>query len=413
MPNLPLDIIKEILLRLPVKSLLRFRCVSQDWRCLISGDSFFISMYHNRSIEKNPSSLILIDTKNNFYTVVDNSCHKLLFDEDDMPFFLTTSSCNIELGGNNNDYRRRNIKVVDSCNGLLCFTYSKGRISYSDLIYLLNPATRELKELPPHPNSYSSPFCEIFFNSFGSTRIGFGFDPMSKDYKVVKLVNCIEHGHVWVYSLNSDNWRKLGGDIPIQVPKQLFVHPKSRKTPVVNAAIHWMVSSGEIYLFDLVHEVFRELPPPPTPGKRRGYSKDILVMGGCLSVFFDCVLKENSTAYKIEIWMMKEYGVKESWTKQLIVFNSHPFDYYFPLVYGWECTPLEFWNDDDQILFEKSGGGNQLILYNTRTKTTKWNLGIRGLPHVFTAFTHAETLVMLNQGCREWPVTTEEKGTLA
>ncbi|GER28305.1 F-box family protein [Striga asiatica] len=39
-PNFPDDIIAEILSRLPVKSLLRFKRVSKSWRALISGDQF-------------------------------------------------------------------------------------------------------------------------------------------------------------------------------------------------------------------------------------------------------------------------------------------------------------------------------------------------------------------------------------
>ncbi|CAI9116581.1 OLC1v1017767C1 [Oldenlandia corymbosa var. corymbosa] len=46
--NIPADIILNILMELPAKSLLRFRCVSKDWRCIIE-DPHFVYMYGLRS----------------------------------------------------------------------------------------------------------------------------------------------------------------------------------------------------------------------------------------------------------------------------------------------------------------------------------------------------------------------------
>ncbi|XP_043700422.1 F-box protein At3g07870-like [Telopea speciosissima] len=359
MPNLLLDIIGEILSRLPVKSLLRFRCVSQDWRCLIS-DSFFKTLYNNLSTEKNPSSLVITD-RTNFYTVEDNSCHKL-----DIPFLNST-----ELLGN----WWREIKVLGLCNGLLCFSFSdaNGGYQYRDCIYLLNPATRELKKLPHIP-------FEIF--RYHSPRVGFGFDPMSKDYKVVMIVYyddyrtefMIIQSNVWVYSSNSDNWRKLGDDIPVA---ELDVQD-SRTATVINAAIHWMLyTSCSIFSFDLVHEVFRELPQPPGNSGNSCY-RHMAVMGRCLTVFFKHY-KQNYSL--IEMWVMKEYGVKESWTKQHIIVN------YF----GWEFKPIEFRNNE--ILFWHHD--NKLVLYNSRSKTER-NPGIHGLPiTTFKAYSHNESLVTL------------------
>jgi hypothetical protein len=41
-PYLPHElVVSEILVRLPVKPLLRFRCVCKAWRDTISGDTFF------------------------------------------------------------------------------------------------------------------------------------------------------------------------------------------------------------------------------------------------------------------------------------------------------------------------------------------------------------------------------------
>ncbi|KAG2694674.1 hypothetical protein I3760_08G155600 [Carya illinoinensis] len=55
--NLPKDLIIEILLRLPVKSLVRFRCVSKQWFSLIS-DPRFAKVHFKRKSDDNQRLLL-------------------------------------------------------------------------------------------------------------------------------------------------------------------------------------------------------------------------------------------------------------------------------------------------------------------------------------------------------------------
>ena len=63
MPNLtktlPLELIREILLRLPVRSVLRFKCVCKSWLSLISDPQFAISHY---DLAAAPSHRLLLRT---------------------------------------------------------------------------------------------------------------------------------------------------------------------------------------------------------------------------------------------------------------------------------------------------------------------------------------------------------------
>jgi hypothetical protein len=71
MPYLPHElIISEILLRLPVKSLLRFRCVCKAWRDTASGDASFSEAHTRRLRQQNrrPSTLLIAP----YITQVDN-----------------------------------------------------------------------------------------------------------------------------------------------------------------------------------------------------------------------------------------------------------------------------------------------------------------------------------------------------
>ncbi|KAI3900093.1 hypothetical protein MKW98_000993, partial [Papaver atlanticum] len=42
-------IVRDILSRLLVKSLMRFKCVSKDWHCIIQEDKYFADLFHTRS----------------------------------------------------------------------------------------------------------------------------------------------------------------------------------------------------------------------------------------------------------------------------------------------------------------------------------------------------------------------------
>ncbi|KAK7839379.1 putative f-box protein [Quercus suber] len=58
--NLLQDLIAEILIRLPVKSVVRFLCVSKEWYSLITS-SYFIKMHLKFSIETNRDRTLILN----------------------------------------------------------------------------------------------------------------------------------------------------------------------------------------------------------------------------------------------------------------------------------------------------------------------------------------------------------------
>ncbi|XP_028095396.1 putative F-box protein At1g50870 [Camellia sinensis] len=155
----PMDIIFDILNRLPVKCLLRFRCICKTFRHLISNPTFISShLLHHRTT-----------TTATIFTFKHRS---------------TTSRTLLQSPSSSKDPNNlvypfsnhtRNLHLIGSINGLLCL-----RLSLSNhplhchrciIILLWNPATKLFKSLP-------SPTIQIpprFFSPLSRVRIPIPF----------------------------------------------------------------------------------------------------------------------------------------------------------------------------------------------------------------------------------------------
>ncbi|PHT39264.1 hypothetical protein CQW23_22837 [Capsicum baccatum] len=173
-PVLPADLISEILFKLPLKSLLKFKSVSKSWLGLISSDNKYYTR-HRFMLGFDPRKYIK-----------DCSVSSLLYDH------VTRA---IDLDFPLNKSNESSIKAVGSANGLICVV-----ISYSDL-FLWNPSIRKFKKLP-------------------SPRIGFlymyrfGYELNDDYYKVVCLTQKVydddSHYNVGkIYSLKNNSWKRL------------------------------------------------------------------------------------------------------------------------------------------------------------------------------------------------------------
>ncbi|XP_077253138.1 F-box protein At3g07870-like [Tasmannia lanceolata] len=154
--DLPHDILVDILLRLPIKSLLRLRCASKFWHSLITSPMFI-----DRQIKQSKSNPTFV------IQPVLQKCSELFF---------------MEQKGLLKDIEKRksptlipcarDLDMVGSCNGLDCIESIESR-----QICIYNPATRESAILPDSISSCMNMIPEY----------GFGFDVSSKEYKVVRV----------------------------------------------------------------------------------------------------------------------------------------------------------------------------------------------------------------------------------
>ncbi|KAL6145493.1 hypothetical protein ACLB2K_056179 [Fragaria x ananassa] len=101
--------------------------------------------------------------------------------------------------------------------------------------------------------------------------------------------------------------------------KDLYVPPEEGIS--VNEALHWFYArTPSIAAFDLATEEFRTMPLPAALKHTYYAVLDCSVrlaasVGGCLCAF-DFVIFGGS----IDFWVMREYGVADSWAK-LLKFN--------------------------------------------------------------------------------------------
>lgn len=319
MSDIPQEIIKDILSRIPVKPLLRFRCVSKSWRSLIDSEDF-IKLHLHHCYKTNSNRTLLVDSTQLFYVDLDS------FER------LDTGNKRFEPHS-----------VVGSCNGLVLI------VSKFDNIVLWNPSTRNLNKLPTTPLECFTSFKAKYVKEL----YALGYDSKHDDYKVVRVVQasvrvdseCL-FSETKIYSLKANSWKKVE-DFPYMLP-----HSK-RWGVYLNDALHTVVKQSHksevIMAFDLGKEEHYEVPMPKFS---RGLAS-VEVMGGCLTAVVPGKKKSS------EIWLMKEYGVKDSWIK-LLCFNPPIPE---PCI---NLCPLAYSKRGDEVLLNYDG--MCLIWYNLKEK---------------------------------------------
>ena len=196
-------------------------------------------------------------------------------------------------------------KLVGSCNGLLCFSAKDG-------LYLLNPSIGKFKAVSLLSSSSSAGF------SFVET--GFCYHSETNDYKIVKISYYLggTPPQAEIYSINSGSWKRLHP--PFAPDVLLFnIHTDLFLAPFVSGALHWMVYVRKgvreparpfILTFDVNEEKFGMMETPFAVIR----SNLCRVFKGKLAL-----TEEEGDPLLLNVWVMKEYGVHQSWTKLSVV----------------------------------------------------------------------------------------------
>ncbi|KAL2530263.1 F-box/kelch-repeat protein [Forsythia ovata] len=353
--NFPEEIIMEILSRLPVKSLIKFRSVSKSWLSLISRTQF-AKAHLEISIKKNkgePDSLAFGCTSETGVKL--RSCNLDSF-MNDLKYINAA-----EIYG---DTVLNSLWMIGSINGLICLSVRPSEI------FLWNPSIRKSKKLPPSGFTYGQ-------FSFISTY-GFGYDKVNDDYKVVETYgftndSCMYIADVKIYSLRSNSWKQIEGWPGAYVA--------GSNTVFVDGSFHWPGRSKRpwfITSLNLATEMYHEVPLPR-------YNVDALselmvgVLRGCLCLF--C----NYTTH-LDVWMMQEYGVGESWTKLACIMDIENYKYETPMpIYVSEIGTVVM------------NYGSTLKLYDSSDNTSNVQENSLADPEPYhEAITYIESLVLPN-----------------
>ncbi|XP_050231506.1 F-box protein CPR1-like [Mercurialis annua] len=309
MSDLPLDIISDILKLLPVKSLLRFRCLSKSYCSLIDSRDFII-LHLSQSNNTNANRNFFI-VQPNKYDCMNNEIYTVNLDYSN-PHLAECdhnkiNTINLDyLVGCDHPFSiipediwecPKTCLIFGSCNGLVALYHPQRGM------FLWNLSTKRHRKLP----DFWGRSQEILSSCY--ILDGFGYDPVSDDYKLVRI-RAIDRKRrkgsiALVYSVKHNSSRRI----------EDFNYNVSRYRncgTLVGSCLHWIVSQPRnssdqlIVGFNLEDEKYREIPIPDFDDKLYK-CKELGELGGRLSMSVD----EN---YKsVGIWVMKEYGVRDSW----------------------------------------------------------------------------------------------------
>lgn len=293
LPDLPHEIIYDILSRLPVKPLCRFKSVSKPWLALVTDPQFIKSHLNHQSTN-----------------------HKKLL------VYSLTSPCTYSVDCQAPDHTVAELEMpgkpgfwfLGSFNGILL-------LHTGNILCLWNPSIRVYQQIS-RPKLSKFPDAKILF--------GLGYDSISDDFKVVRAIRpqsfdpCIVH----VFSSKLNSWKRWTADFNYDIIW------RNGSGTVLNGAPHWVWYRSDqntffpsnqesvIVCFDATEEKFKEVPNPNYEGEDTRIHLGVL--GGCL-----CVVEEHrKTLNSYDFWVMKEYGAKDSWTK-LFVVQSVPGEFFF------------------------------------------------------------------------------------
>ncbi|KAL9227164.1 hypothetical protein vseg_002889 [Gypsophila vaccaria] len=374
MANIPEEVMHLCILpRLPVKSLVRFTCVSKSWRAVINSPEF-VRLHHHHTLSSHKNRLLIVYAiplqRFQLHELDSSPLAPPLLLPYPKPATCTTpmvldivASCEIFLllscyqrhvlsthtfvqNGTWEDHRdtkRRNI-YNRHCYGLprLCHvvlesgrthvTMTRYRNKFCGLI-LLNPATGSYHKIP----------CEREPDIDDKIIYGLCLDHANDDYKIVRIIQSLGTTEVMVYSFKTNSWTLIERKYSSTYDRMLDV-------AVIGSLLHTINREEKIRCFDIVAEQWTDDIPLPEQinGDELNYS--LCVFEGLLC-FCARYMDRN------QVWVMKE-----SWVKLMNIadptYDYHPITYRTGSRHELLCTRTQHYSSSD------------LCWYNLRDKET-------------------------------------------
>ncbi|KEH44422.1 F-box protein interaction domain protein [Medicago truncatula] len=206
------------------------------------------------------------------------------------------------------------------------------------------------------------------------------YDRFTNNYKIIAISSCNNHNKVVnVHTLGTDYWRRIQ-DFPNH-------YPVPRPGIFVSDAANWLAhdrrsNASIIVSLDLEKELSQELLHPLCDNQQENY----IILG----VLRDCLCIFSQSDKFFDVWIMKEYGNGQSWTKLLSVPQMG--DHY---IY---TKPLYISEDDQVLMYFVKRGKFSLAFYDSINDTFKIpeaqnNIHDLMIPEVCIPEVHFESLI--------------------
>ncbi|XP_019189895.1 PREDICTED: F-box/kelch-repeat protein At3g23880-like [Ipomoea nil] len=285
-----IDIIRLILLKLKVEALIRCQCVCKEWRSTIQHPNFKLSYRGERRVlgaKVSTNTLTFTSITNSGFDIETLVQVNRSFLDTFPPLYRWWSG------------------VWCSCNGLVLFSAGK-------YILLWNPSTHCCTKVLEFRRCLGNPLIP------GHNIVsGLCYVSSTRDYKAVLV---FRNRPALVASLKNKEWR----NVPFPYRLSAGDGVNFRNTPHWCAIVSRVSSSSwrcdqKIIYFEAESDEFKELPTPELQGgKGEDLGLGLGIIDGCLCL---CMAREaiGIREEKLDVWVMKEYGVKESWVNQFVI----------------------------------------------------------------------------------------------
>ncbi|KAM0005096.1 putative F-box domain-containing protein [Helianthus debilis subsp. tardiflorus] len=187
--SLPSEIIFNILSRMPVKSLARFRSVSKLWCDYI--DDPYLKIIHDQQYPEEPTIIFPVPVPPypsiRFYATELMKRDARVLEAKTIPF--------LEFNSKQGLFLRRHF-ILGSCNGLVYYSETDGSLRPEDLS-VVNPVRKEYYELPPAVHLFDLKHFKLH---------GLGFDDSTNTFKMVVLSPSVR---AMVHVFGTRSWRVI------------------------------------------------------------------------------------------------------------------------------------------------------------------------------------------------------------
>ncbi|KAF7027259.1 hypothetical protein CFC21_039319 [Triticum aestivum] len=347
-PELPDELVLEVMTRLPVKSLMRFKCVSKAWRTTISDPSFVRSHLKISACrwEQNPSFLIAPHT-------LDRDIQGTIF-PGNIGFYQWQQGVSEARLVHDRDLFRL-ARFFSHCDGLVL-------VPTGTKVFLFNPATRDVLTLPESSRNKVP--------SFIHHPIGFGRDPRTGMYKVVRSLFGSTDCKTGIVSMGMEvctvggpappQWREIAGDQP-------YAPVSSVPAQSVKGGVYWIVDDTNfeprprgLLRFDLVDEAFNFISLPSDLSDLGDDDNDddgdnehfnLSVLHGELSLTGYRVKEPNDVHRLVVVWVLMEDGASSVWEPRYTLYVMDP------------CHPIAFLPGTLMLRFNR-----KLCLYDLQSR---------------------------------------------